>query len=63
MEVIVLQTEMGNVCVQFQNVDDYRNRKEKTCENPGGCLMCKVFDDSRKSLKIPINCETTIGMT
>eukprot|EP00972_Heterocapsa_arctica_P069403 10255387-Heterocapsa_arctica.AAC.1 len=38
MVVIVLQTEMGNVCIQFQNVDDYHNRQEKTCTNPGGCL-------------------------
>eukprot|EP00972_Heterocapsa_arctica_P011457 1680652-Heterocapsa_arctica.AAC.1 len=63
MEVIVIQTEMGNVCIQFQNMEDYHNRKEKSSRNPGVCLMCKAFDDSHHSMKIPINSETTKGMT
>eukprot|EP00972_Heterocapsa_arctica_P104296 15374400-Heterocapsa_arctica.AAC.1 len=28
MEVIVAQMEMGNICIKFQNVDDYHRRKE-----------------------------------
>eukprot|EP00972_Heterocapsa_arctica_P102655 15130299-Heterocapsa_arctica.AAC.1 len=63
MEVIVIQTEMGNVCIKFQNVEDYHSRKERACRNPGGCLMCKALDDSQKSQTIAINTETTIGMT
>eukprot|EP00972_Heterocapsa_arctica_P082179 12113802-Heterocapsa_arctica.AAC.1 len=63
MAVIVLQTEMGKVCLRFQNVQDYHIRKEKACENPQGCLMCKAFDDTYQIQKLPITSETTIGMT
>eukprot|EP00972_Heterocapsa_arctica_P035810 5267121-Heterocapsa_arctica.AAC.1 len=63
MAVIVVQSEMGKVCVRFQNVPDYHNRKEKACKNPQGCLMCKAFDDTHQSQKLPITNETAIGMT
>eukprot|EP00972_Heterocapsa_arctica_P071327 10536035-Heterocapsa_arctica.AAC.1 len=43
-------------------MEEYHN-KENSCRNPGGCLMCKAFGDSHQSLKIPINSETTKGMT
>eukprot|EP00972_Heterocapsa_arctica_P002063 295047-Heterocapsa_arctica.AAC.1 len=63
MAVIIEQQEMGKVCVQYNNVQDWHNRKEKSCKNAKGCLMCKAFADTHESLKLPINNETTVGMT
>eukprot|EP00972_Heterocapsa_arctica_P094147 13883975-Heterocapsa_arctica.AAC.1 len=38
MAVIIKQSEMGKVCIQYKNVPDYHNRKEKACKNTLGCL-------------------------
>eukprot|EP00972_Heterocapsa_arctica_P015811 2330057-Heterocapsa_arctica.AAC.1 len=38
MAVITVQSEMGNVCVRFQNVPDNHMRKEKAYNNTLGCL-------------------------
>ena len=36
MEVITKQPEMGKVCVQFQNVQHYRNQMQKVCKKHAG---------------------------
>eukprot|EP00972_Heterocapsa_arctica_P060737 8959730-Heterocapsa_arctica.AAC.1 len=35
MDMILEQTEMGNVCIQFQSMDHYRRCKEETCKSAG----------------------------
>eukprot|EP00972_Heterocapsa_arctica_P115136 16446240-Heterocapsa_arctica.AAC.1 len=61
--VIIIQSEMGKVCVRFQNLPDYHNRKEKACKNARGCLICEAFDGTHASQKLPITNQTTMGMT
>eukprot|EP00972_Heterocapsa_arctica_P022429 3299125-Heterocapsa_arctica.AAC.1 len=59
MAVIVPRAEMGKVCVQMKSVAEYHLRKEKTCENTLGCLICKAFFDTHESQKYPTTNDKT----
>eukprot|EP00972_Heterocapsa_arctica_P074447 10987132-Heterocapsa_arctica.AAC.1 len=63
MDHILMQSEMGEICAQFQNLDDYRARVTNACKSAATCLMCKGFEDTFQMTKTEYTQENTIGMT
>eukprot|EP00972_Heterocapsa_arctica_P049719 7315284-Heterocapsa_arctica.AAC.1 len=45
MDHIMVISEMGNICRNFDTLEDFRINKQNVCGASSKCLMCKGLND------------------
>eukprot|EP00972_Heterocapsa_arctica_P013608 2007566-Heterocapsa_arctica.AAC.1 len=48
MDHIMENKEMGEVCLCFTSVEDFKINQSRVCKKPAKCLMCKGYTDTQQ---------------